>query len=239
MPVSEYQVNLPVFEGPMDLLLHLVQKNRIDIHDIPIHQITDQYMDYLSRAQEFNLDLGSSFFTMASTLLLIKSKMLLPKARQETEEDEEDPRIELERSLIEFKRMKEMKASIENLMNEESQYRSHIPMDVPSGAFKGKISLRKLSSAFFSLYNALEEEKGAVLEGEEISLDDKIKEWQNLIHVKGKLPVVSFFRRQKTRMALAVSFMALLELIRLDKVILKDSAKGIVVMLRGGIPCNG
>ena len=78
-----YQVTIPVFEGPLDLLLHLVTKNRIDIHDIPIHIITDQYLEYLQKAEQFNLELGSSFFTMASTLLLIKSRMLLPKRRQE------------------------------------------------------------------------------------------------------------------------------------------------------------
>lgn len=76
---ENYQVNIPLFEGPLDLLLHLVTKNRIDIHDIPIHLITDQYLAYLESARQFNLDLGSSFFAMAATLLLIKSRMLLPE----------------------------------------------------------------------------------------------------------------------------------------------------------------
>lgn len=91
---TEYQVNIPVFEGPMDLLLHLVTKNRIDIHDIPIQSITSQYLDYLNAASEFDLELGSSFFAMASTLLLIKSRVLLPKRRQEEtgdESEQEDP----------------------------------------------------------------------------------------------------------------------------------------------------
>ena len=68
---GSYVVSIPVYEGPMDLLLHLVSKNRIEIHDIPIHEITDQYLEYLNQAQVFNLELGSSFFTMAATLLLI------------------------------------------------------------------------------------------------------------------------------------------------------------------------
>ena len=102
---TEYQVNIPVFEGPMDLLLHLVTKNRIDIHDIPIQRITSQYLDYLNAASEFDLELGSSFFAMASTLLLIKSRVLLPKRRQEEtgdESEQEDPRGELARSLETF-----------------------------------------------------------------------------------------------------------------------------------------
>ena len=87
---GSYVVSIPVYEGPMDLLLHLVSKNRIEIHDIPIHEITDQYLDYLNQAQVFNLELGSSFFTMAATLLLIKSRTLLPKRRQEEESETED-----------------------------------------------------------------------------------------------------------------------------------------------------
>ena len=106
--IEPYEVNIPLFEGPLDLLLHLVTKNRIDIHDIPIHLITDQYLAYLEKAREFNLELGSSFFAMASTLLLIKSRMLLPKKRQEEADDSEDPRQELSRSLEEFKKMKEI-----------------------------------------------------------------------------------------------------------------------------------
>lgn len=80
-------MSIPVYEGSMDLLLHLVSKNRIEIHDIPIHEITDQYLEYLNQAQAFNLELGSSFFTMAATLLLIKSRTLLPKRRQEEESE--------------------------------------------------------------------------------------------------------------------------------------------------------
>lgn len=124
---ENYQVNIPLFEGPLDLLLHLVTKNRIDIHDIPIHLITDQYLAYLESARQFNLDLGSSFFAMAATLLLIKSRMLLPEKRREETDEAEDPRQELSRSLEEFKRMKEVKARIEALMEEERPYRMREP----------------------------------------------------------------------------------------------------------------
>ena len=82
LDTAGYEISLPVFEGPMDLLLHLVTKNRIDIHDIPIHEITDQYLAYLEKAREFDLNLGSSFFAMAATLLLIKSRILLPRKRR-------------------------------------------------------------------------------------------------------------------------------------------------------------
>ena len=116
---TEYQVNIPVFEGPMDLLLHLVTKNRIDIHDIPIQSITSQYLDYLNAASEFDLELGSSFFAMAATLLFIKSRVLLPKRRQEEtgdESEQEDPRGELARSLETFQMIKEVPLSLPFMM---------------------------------------------------------------------------------------------------------------------------
>ena len=134
---GSYVVSIPVYEGPMDLLLHLVSKNRIEIHDIPIHEITDQYLEYLNQAQAFNLELGSSFFTMAATLLLIKSRTLLPKRRQEEESETEDPRRELERSLEEFKRMKEIRAHIESLIREEEVYRTKEPAEIRSGLYTG------------------------------------------------------------------------------------------------------
>lgn len=146
--IEPYEVNIPLFEGPLDLLLHLVTKNRIDIHDIPIHLITDQYLAYLEKAREFNLELGSSFFAMASTLLLIKSRMLLPKKRQEEADDSEDPRQELSRSLEEFKKMKEIRARIEYLMDEERPYRTREPEVFKSGAYRGRISLARLQAAF-------------------------------------------------------------------------------------------
>ena len=146
---DNYQVNIPLFEGPLDLLLHLVTKNRIDIHDIPIHLITDQYLAYLESARQFNLDLGSSFFAMASTLILIKSRMLLPEKRREEMDESEDPRQELSRSLEEFKRMKEVKARIEALMEEESPYRGREPEVFRTSVFQGKFPFHGGRRHFF------------------------------------------------------------------------------------------
>lgn len=234
MEGKQYQVNLPIFEGPMDLLLHLVQKNRIDIHDIPIHEITDQYMNYLEKAQALNLDLKSSFFAMAATLIYIKSRMLLPKKRQEDPGEEEDPRQELARSLTEFKRMKEMKSAIESLLSEEDQYRLREPEEFHSHEFAGQISLKKLSAAFFSLYESVkEEEKERILPKEEVSIEDKIYEWETLLAREKHVSVISYFRKQKTKLSLAVSFMALLELIRLHRVKIRDTAKGLEIVQVG------
>lgn len=229
---DNYQVNIPLFEGPLDLLLHLVTKNRIDIHDIPIHLITDQYLAYLESARQFNLDLGSSFFAMASTLILIKSRMLLPEKRREEMDESEDPRQELSRSLEEFKRMKEVKARIEALMEEESPYRGREPEVFRTSVFQGKISLSRLQAAFLSLYDSLEEEEERILPSEEVSLDREIEGWERTLAMKPWVMMIGYLKKMKTRLHLAVAFLALLELIRLGKARVEEAAEGLVI--KGG-----
>ena len=222
---TEYQVNIPVFEGPMDLLLHLVTKNRIDIHDIPIQSITSQYLDYLNAASEFDLELGSSFFAMASTLLLIKSRVLLPKRRQEEtgeESEQEDPRGELARSLETFQMIKEVRRRISELME-----------DVRNAAFTGSIPVARLQAAFFALYDAIHEEEARWVPPEEVSLEAEIETLGSTLKRQGKVEFRSYFAKQKTRLRLAVTLMALLELMRLGKARLRDTAKGLVI--EGGI----
>lgn len=229
---DNYQVNIPLFEGPLDLLLHLVTKNRIDIHDIPIHLITDQYLAYLESARQFNLDLGSSFFAMASTLILIKSRMLLPEKRREEMDESEDPRQELSRSLEEFKRMKEVKARIEALMEEESPYRGREPEVFRTSVFQGKISLSRLQAVFLSLYDSLEEEEERILPSEEVSLDREIEGWERTLEMKPWVMMTGYLKKMKTRLRLAVAFLALLELIRLGKARVEEAAEGLVI--KGG-----
>ena len=229
---DNYQVNIPLFEGPLDLLLHLVTKNRIDIHDIPIHLITDQYLAYLESARQFNLDLGSSFFAMASTLILIKSRMLLPEKRREEMDESEDPRQELSRSLEEFKRMKEVKARIEALMEEESPYRGREPEVFRTSVFQGKISLSRLQAAFLSLYDSLEEEEERILPSEEVSLDREIEGWERTLEMKPWVMMTGYLKKMKTRLHLAVAFLALLELIRLGQARVEEAAEGLVI--KGG-----
>ncbi len=226
--MDEYQVNLPVFEGPLDLLLHLVTKSRIDIHDIPIHLITDQYLEYLAAAERFNLELGSSFFTMASTLLLIKSRMLLPKRRQEEADETEDPRAELSRSLEEFRRMKEVKARIESLLEEERPFRRKEPENVKGGIFTGRISMARLKAAFLSLYDAIEAAEERTMEPEAVSVEGEMETLARTL-ARGAVGFRSYFLGMKTRLRLAVAFMALLEMIRLGKVQVVERVGGLEI----------
>ena len=108
----EMTFKLEVFEGPLDLLLHLIDINKIDIYDIPIAMITDQYMDYIHRMQIEDMDVTSDFLVMAATLLRIKSKMLLPVEKADAEETGEDPRMELVNRLLEYKTYKYIALSL-------------------------------------------------------------------------------------------------------------------------------
>lgn len=230
---SGYEVSIPVFEGPMDLLLHLVTKNRIDIHDIPIHEITDQYLAYLEKAKAFDLNLGSQFFAMAATLILIKSRMLLPKKRQEELDETEDPRQELARSLEEFKEMKEMRARLAKLLEVSAPYRMREPTELVSSLYAGRISMARLTAAFFSLFDEEKEEEERILQAEEVTFDEKADSLRAFLRGRTWEPVMQFFRRQRSRIALAVSLVALLELVRVGEIALDETAEGFVMRLTG------
>ena len=104
---QDYQIQLEIFEGPLDLLLHLIRKNRVDIYDIPIALIMDKYLEYLDMMRSYNIDVAGEFLEMAATLAYIKSRMLVPRVGMDDEEEEEDPRMELVRPLLEYVRIKE------------------------------------------------------------------------------------------------------------------------------------
>lgn len=118
-----YAIHLPAFDGPFDLLLHLIQKNEVDIYDIPIAEITAQYLDYLAQMEAMDLEIASEFLVMAATLLAIKARMLLPKPPSELAEDEEDydPRLKLVRDLLEYKRIKEAAGELEQFYQAQQQ----------------------------------------------------------------------------------------------------------------------
>ena len=148
--MSELSFKTAAFEGPLDLLLHLISKNKVSIYDIPISEITDQYFEYISLMQELDMEIGGEFLVMASPLLLIKSRMLLPV----DEEEEEDPRAELADRLEEYKRYKEIAV----VMDEKRHTMEHVcfkdaePLDLPKVKTENKlIPIEKLFDAFFAV----------------------------------------------------------------------------------------
>lgn len=148
--MDELSFKLAAFEGPLDLLLHLIAKNKVNIYDIPIAEITDQYFEYMAAAEEFDIELGGEFLVMASQLLLIKSRMLLPAP----EEDEEDPRMELAERLEEYRRYKLAAAELDKLQHSRDNvvFKGPEPLPFPRIKLENKtLSPEKLLAAFMAV----------------------------------------------------------------------------------------
>ena len=126
--MSNVSLKLTAFEGPLDLLMHLIESNKIDIYDIPIVEITEQYIGYLRNLQEFDMELASEFLVMAATLLQIKSRMLLPKDAREDEDEEEDPRLQLVQMLVEYRRIKGAAQNLRYLKEQAERYVQREPL---------------------------------------------------------------------------------------------------------------
>lgn len=227
----DYQVKLPAFEGPMDLLLHLIEKNELDIYNIPIALITQQYMEYLDLAGEIDLELTSEFLVMAATLLSIKAKMLLPKPIVEIAEEEgPDPREELVQRLLEYKQYKEQAKIFKELEERQSKCFWRVIDDAqllkkfPPANPVGSLDMDGLLSVLSKVLKKMEQRLETVsLSREEVTIKDKIKEIISLLHEKPHgLSFYKLFPVEANKEEIIVTFLALLELIRREKIFVKQ-----------------
>lgn len=216
-----YKVQLEAFEGPLDLLLHLIRKNELDIRDIPIAVITRQYLDYIRLMKDLNLELAGDFLLMASTLLHIKSRMLLPDEQEEAEGEEVDPRAELVQRLLEYQQYKEagMVIGARALLGREVFARpvSETGMD-DAGQDEGPIELElfDLVDAFRELLARIPVETFHDVEAAEtFSIADSINEILSLLQEKDTVQFEELVRDDFTRERIIVTFLAILELGRL------------------------
>lgn len=227
----EMTFKLEVFEGPLDLLLHLIDINKIDIYDIPIAMITDQYMDYIHRMQIEDMDVTSDFLVMAATLLRIKSKMLLPVEKADAEETGEDPRMELVNRLLEYKTYKYIAQKLKDraFLAAQTLYKpTTIPDDMvytePSvdlDALVGDMNLEKLHRIFqsvmkrqFDKIDPIRSKYGRI-EQEPVKLSDKMTSIRRIVTDRKK--PVSFrglLTSQSTKEEVIVTFLAILELMK-------------------------
>jgi len=226
-------VKLEVFEGPLDLLLHLIEKNKLDIYDIPIALITEQYMDYLKMMEKQDLDNMSEFLVMAATLLKIKSRMLLP--REETEEEEpEDPRQELVERLLEYKMYKYMSLELKDLQMDAGKMlfkKSTLPPEVSD--FKeeinldeliGDLTLAKLNDIFRSVMKKQVDKidpvrsKFGKIEKEEVNLSQKMRYVQEYGLAHKKFSFRKLLEEQNDKMELIVTFLCILELMKMGRI---------------------
>jgi segregation and condensation protein A len=217
-----YSVHLDRFDGPLDLLLHLIRKNEVDICDIPIADITRQYLDYIKLMKVLNLDVAGDFLLMASTLLHIKSRMLLPPdGQEEGGEEEGDPRSELIRRLLEYQQYKEagMVIGARALLGREVFARTcPDPALAEARSEEGplEVSLFELVDAFRALLARIPAESfHDVAPGDSLSIADCINEILSLLQERDTLQFDELVRDEQTRERIIVTFLALLELCRL------------------------
>ncbi len=205
----------------MDLLMHLIEKNKIDIYDIPIAELTEQYMKYLALFQEFNIDIASEFIVMAATLLQIKSRMMLPKPLKETIGEDEDPRRELVERILEYRRFKEVTTVLHSMAQKQERCFTRVPQHLPIHQLPpDNIPLEALLEAFRTAVEIQEELSipKVIVAREEYSIQDKMAEILLLLqHSAGKIAFSRLFHAG-TKPELIALFLALLELIRMKTV---------------------
>lgn len=229
-------VKLEAFEGPLDLLLHLIDKNKVDIYDIPIAMITEQYMEYIRQMETEDMNIMSEFLLMAATLLDIKCKMLLPM--EESDEGEEDPRTELVEKLLEYKMYKYMSMELKDMSLGAQKYmykKPTIPEEVaayrPPVDYEyllGDTNLQKLNSIFRETLKRNESKVDPIrstfgnIEKDEVDLDAKTGYIKTLLWMEKTVSFRKLLEKQNSKMEIIVSFLVVLELIKIGLVEIKQ-----------------
>ena len=226
-------VKLEAFEGPLDLLLHLIDKNKVDIYDIPIVEITNQYMEYIREMQKKDLNIMSEFLLMAATLLDIKCRMLLP-AEVNEEGEEEDPRAELVEQLLQYKMYKYMSYELkdrqldgeklmfkdETLPDEVKEYQEPVDLD----ALLDGITLARLNEVFQGIMKKQNYKIDPVrstfgkIQKEEITVEEKMEFLDTYITKHKKFSFSQLLKKQKTKMQTVVTFLDILEFMKIGKI---------------------
>lgn len=227
-------VQLEIFEGPLDLLLHLIKKNEVSITDIPIATITEQYLSTLELIQSLNLDVAGEFLVMAATLIHIKSRMLLPPGEEEDEEEEGgDPREELIRRLLEYQRFKEAAEELEKreiLRRDVFVRPSGVPDEMESVGFEG-LSLFDLISALRHVLDRFPEERVHEVTLERISVREKMSSLLDDLQRRGKVIFQSLFEAAVSRLEVVVTFLAMLELVKIRAIrVAQEEREGPIVI---------
>lgn len=232
LPVSHHSISLPTFQGPLDLLLFLIRKNEIDIYDIPIEEVTKQYLEMLNTLSNIDLELTGDFFVLAATLMLIKSRMLLPEPTQPLEEDAEpnelDPRWELVEQLLEYKKLKEQASELETLITHTNEMIPRIILDKIPSTNPPKLKNSDHLELWNSFNKVLQKLSSKILKGEiyeeQVSVAQQMNYVLKTIATRPRFLFSSLFdERQTTVNILLATFLAVLELTRLNKLYLEQT----------------
>jgi segregation and condensation protein A len=219
----DYKVKLERFEGPLDLLLFLIKKEEINIYDIPIAQITQQYLEYIRMLEFLNLELAGEFLLMAATLMRIKARMLLPRQPDEAEE-EIDPRRDLVQQLLEYQKYREASTKLEAM-----EYQRRMLFARPEFGERADAVEAEISYSLFDLICAFKqvldraEERYLEVEAEEVSLEERIESLKRRIEEADVIAFADLFEAGSTRADLVATFLALLEILRMGFATVKQT----------------
>ena len=229
MRTMDYKITIDAFEGPMDLLLHLIKTSDIDIYDIQLEEITKQYMDYIKAMEELNLNIASEYLTMAAELIEMKSAMLLPNRKTEEDTYEEDPREQLINRLIAYKQYKEITSEFKELELERKQYLTKLPNslsefkdeDIPLNF--GDVGITDLLNAFQKFLERKQEEKPmhTTVTKKEYSVHVRSNEIRSLLKKKKKVEFEELFE-VITKDYVVVTFLSILDLAKKQELEIKQ-----------------
>lgn len=240
--MAEYKVKFEIFEGPLDLLLYLVKKQEVDIYEVNLTYLATEFIEYVEVMRQLDLEIAGEFLVMAATLMYIKSKELLPVDRQVTDEDdaeeEEDPRFELIRQLVEYKKFKDAAANLQSLEIQQEKVFPRMPGELD---FRPDPTTLKTEISVFALINAVNAVLKRVNQKEDLreifedtwTVSEKIEVISRRLWEEDRLSFSSLFHAASTRHEVIVTFLALLELIRLKQVqVVQESPFGDIDLYR-------
>ena len=221
---QDYSVKLDVFEGPLDLLLYLIKKDELDVYDIPIERVTNQYMEYLNLMRMLDLNIAGEFIVMAATLMMIKSRMLLPVEERSEDDDEEesDPRWDLVRQLVEYKKFKDAALHLHDL----EEYQENVFAREGDGVELGReadmalrdVNIFSLLSAFQDALSKVKDEELREIFLERFTVAEKIDDLMDRTKDGQRLSIHDLFRGMSSRSEIICVFLAVLELMRLNRI---------------------
>ncbi|MBM3244729.1 MAG: hypothetical protein FJZ15_02955 [Candidatus Omnitrophica bacterium] len=224
-----YKIKLDLFEGPLDLLLYLVKKDHLNIYDIPIAKVTDQYLSYLELMRMLDLNVAGEFLVMAATLLAIKSKMLLPAEEGEGQAEEVDPRAELVERLLEYERFKQIAEDLrQKEVSQQDVFKRSKAQDLnelPEPEVKEiyfEASIFDLINAFTKALQDVPKEVFYEVIKDEFTIEEKVHKILHLLLVKDSVGLSDLFEESKNKIEIVVTFLAILELIRLKEIVARQ-----------------
>jgi len=219
---DQLQVTLGEFEGPLDLLLYLIRQEQVNIYEIPVARITDEYLRYLNLMQELDLTVAGDFLVMAAQLIELKSRMLLPRDPLAQVEEEDDPRNELVNRLLEHEKFKAAAQMLWSRATVEQAVFTRAEIETDTNNPEVAVGLFDLLKVFQQILARQKEEILMEIEREEITMAEMIDRLRNMVRSAGELNVMRFFEKAKSRRELVVAFLSVLELVRLSEITLRQ-----------------